>query len=107
MMCSLLNCSLLNHENGHTSYKILLLRQVVCFVCHGEISQTMRPLVTCLVPLESPRQGGVHGLCFVAFGPTVGKLLNFKVFLRIKKYKKITFTYILPMATTHEHTSPF
>jgi len=62
---------------------ILPLRQVVCFVYHGEIFHvwTVCPLVACLVPLESPWQGRVHGSCFVVFGPTREKLLNFKVFL--------------------------
>jgi len=31
--------------------------------------------------LESSWQEGVHGLCFVVFGPTMWKLLNFKVFM--------------------------
>jgi len=60
---------------------IIPLRKAVCFVCHNEISRTMCPLVACLVPSESPRRGRVHGLGFVAFGPTMGKLLNFKVLL--------------------------
>jgi len=55
------------------------------FVCHVEISWTICPPVMCLVPFESPRRGGVHMLCFVAFGPMVENLLNFKVFLWIRK----------------------
>ncbi len=43
----------------------------VLFVCHGEISRTMNPTVACLESLESSKLGGVHGLCFVAFGPMV------------------------------------
>jgi len=52
-----------------------------CFVCHGEIFLTVCPPVVYLVPSESPHRGGVHGLCFVMFQHTAGKLLNFKVFL--------------------------
>jgi len=53
----------------------------VFFVCHVEISSPMRPPIACLVPLEKSWQRGVHGLCLVTFELTVGKLLNFKVFL--------------------------
>jgi len=68
-------------ESNKDQCVFIPLRQVVVlfclFVCRVEISLTMCPLVICLVP--SGR--GVHKLCFVAFGPTVGKLLNFKVFV--------------------------
>jgi len=37
-----------------------------------------------LVQLESPLQGGVHGLCFTAFETMVWKLLNSKVFMNSK-----------------------
>jgi len=59
---------------------------VFCFVlfCHSEISQTVCPRVMYLVPSESPWGGGVHRLYFVAFRPTVGKLLNFKVLMSYK-----------------------
>jgi len=46
---------------------------------NGEISGTMRFLVVSLVPLENSLWG-MHGLCFVAFKPTVWKLSNFKAF---------------------------
>jgi len=52
----------------------------------------MHPPVTCLVPSESPRQGGVYGLCFVAFQPTVLKILNFNVFMS-KKIRKFYFSF--------------
>jgi len=64
---------------GHPTIQIGYLYSSFCFVCL--VSQTICPPLTCLVPSESPRRGGVHGLCFVVFGPMMGKLLNFKVFI--------------------------
>jgi len=43
----------------------------VLFVCYVEISRTVHPSFAFLVLLESSRQGGVHVLGFVAFGPTM------------------------------------
>jgi len=40
--------------------------------------------VILLVQLESSWQGGVPGLFFVAFGPLMQKLLNFKDFYELK-----------------------
>jgi len=40
-----------------------------CFVCYSEIFWTMHPPFALLVPSESSLQGGLHGLCFMAFGP--------------------------------------
>jgi len=34
-----------------------------------------------------------------------GKVIEFQIFSVNKKNKKITFTYILPVATTHGHPS--
>jgi len=65
----------------------------------------MRPPVTCLVPSESPWQGGVHGLGFVAFQHVYGgKVIEFQSFYELQKLEN-NFTYILPVATTHGHTS--
>jgi len=55
--------------------------------------------VMCLVPSEKPRQIGVHGLCFLAFGPIVENLWTFKVLISYKNLKFI-FVYILVVATT-------
>jgi len=49
----------------------------------------MKHVVALLVPLERSLQGGVHRLCFVAFGPLVGKLLNFKVFYELENRTKL------------------
>ncbi len=48
----------------------------VCFVCHIEISQTMVPLVTTLVPLESRQWVGAMELVFIMFWLVVKKLLQ-------------------------------
>ncbi len=56
-----------------------------CFVCFVlfyqiEIFQTMLPLVTRLVLLESFQLIGVHPSCFVMFRPIVKELLKFEFF---------------------------
>jgi len=48
-------------------------------------------LVAHLVLLESSWQGGVHGLCFVVFGPLVCKSLNLELFMN----QKIELNYLL------------
>jgi len=45
-----------------------------CFVMYQEISWTEHLTVEFSMPLESSWQGGVHRLCFMAFGPMVWKL---------------------------------
>jgi len=55
----------------------------------------MHLLVAFLIPLESSMLKEVHGLCLVMFRPMVRKTLNLEVFINLK----ITFTFILAMAT--------
>jgi len=47
---------------------------------------------------------GVHGLCFIVFGPTVWKLLNFEVYmdLKIRKLFLLLF-FILTVAIVQQH----
>jgi hypothetical protein len=59
-----------------------LLPCFVCFVLFYQIenSQTMLPLVTLLVLLESFQLIGVHPSCFAMFRPIVKELLNLNFF---------------------------
>jgi len=60
----------------------------ILFVClilwYNEIKKPMRCHAPILILLESSLQGGVHEVCFVAFGPTVWKLLDFKVYMNME-----------------------
>jgi len=81
---------------------ILSLRHagwLVWFCCHGEISRTVRPPVVCLVPSESPWQGGVHACTgFVLWRLDLqGKSYGFSKKLRVIKIRKLL--YILVVAT--------
>jgi len=56
-----------------------------------------------LVPSESSRRGGVHGLGFVAFGPTVEKLCIFKVFMSYKNFKNNFYLHFACGNDTRAH----
>ena len=45
--------------------------------CYVEISQTVHPPAAFLVSSESSRRGGVHKVCFVAFGLYGVKVMDF------------------------------
>jgi len=70
------------------------------------ISWTVHPLVAFLVLSESAWQGDVHRLGFVTFRPLTRKLLNFKVFMKLKNYE-ITFDLYFGNGTGHTSVVTF
>jgi len=63
----LASCTI-GEPSGHLYLKTGYLFVLFClFVCYVEIFWTVGPLVTFLVLSESSWQGGVYGLCVVAF----------------------------------------
>jgi hypothetical protein len=62
------------------------------FVCHIEISQTMRLFIRLLVSLDSPPRVGVHQGDFIMFRPMAQQLLNIKLF-RQRKFSKLFFIF--------------
>ncbi len=57
------------------------------YVCHIKISQTITPLATLLVVLESPWLIGVRNVGFIMFQPILKKLLNIEFFFKSFKSK--------------------
>jgi len=78
----------------------------VLFVClifwYTEIKNSMRCQVSILVLLKSSTlQRGVHKVCFVVFGPTVWKLLNFKVYMN----SEIELNHLLVLKNHNFHAT--
>jgi hypothetical protein len=78
---------------------VYLLKKVVCFVCHIEISQITLFLMMFLVSLESRWWVWVHQGCLVVFRLMVQELLNIEHFFQ-RNLKTIKTKYFREIGTS-------